>query len=260
MVRLWFHTNWKGVLVSLLLPAVIPWIYRKAFPWNPHQRGLLFTNHKGDFSAISVTERIYAKSTYLFVSVQKSIRYSGNIALDFLVFYVCRSAPCCPAEGGRGAIPYTSRIGIYHPKGNGIVPWFQTKMGRQSLYPFSDQNSAKNNTLWGGKWVYGLYKGVPPRVFSNPKDEITSKIKLLLWTLFPRRMKIILLSYSASLDKFVLLCFMQDNFNIWLFPVTGHARRVINAAIRHWQRNVPCLKFVPRSSHRNYVSFFAGGG
>ena len=105
MVRLWFHTNWKGVLVSLLLPAVIPWIYRKAFPWNPHQRGLLFTNHKGDFSAISVTERIYAKSTYLFVSVQKSIRYSGNIALDFLVFYVCRSAPCCPAEGGEGGNP-----------------------------------------------------------------------------------------------------------------------------------------------------------
>ena len=63
-----------------------------------------------------------------------------------------------------------------------------------------------------------------------------------------------------SLDKFVLLCFVQDNFNISLFPVTGHARRVISAAIRHWQRNVPCLKFVPRSSHRNYVSFFAGGG
>lgn len=40
----------------------------------------------------------------------------------------------------------------------------------------------------------------------------------------------------------------------------GHARRVINAAIQHWQKNVPCLKFVPRSSHRNYVSFFAGGG
>ncbi|XP_073252673.1 zinc metalloproteinase nas-6-like [Porites lutea] len=40
----------------------------------------------------------------------------------------------------------------------------------------------------------------------------------------------------------------------------GHARRVISAAIQHWERNVPCLKFVPRSSHRNYVSFFAGGG
>ena len=26
----------------------------------------------------------------------------GNIALDFLVFYVYRSAPCCPGEGGGG--------------------------------------------------------------------------------------------------------------------------------------------------------------
>ena len=146
-----------------------------------------------------------------------------------------------------------------HPKGYGIVPWFQTKWAGK-VYTRFQSKTAKKKTLWGGKCLCGLYKGVPPRVFSNPKDEITSKIKRLLWTLFPRRMKIILLSYSASLDKFVLLCFMQDNFNIWLFPVTGHARRVINAAIQHWQRNVPCLKFVPRSSHRNYVSFFAGGG
>ena len=109
----------------------------------------------------------------------------GNIALDFLVFYVYRSAPCCPGEGGRGAIPYISRIGMCHPKGNGIVPWFHTKMGRQNLYPFSDKNGAKKKILWGGKLLYGLYKGVPPRVFSNPKDEITCKIKQLFWTLGP---------------------------------------------------------------------------
>jgi len=40
----------------------------------------------------------------------------------------------------------------------------------------------------------------------------------------------------------------------------AHARRVIYAGIQHWMRYVPCLKFVQRTSHRNYVSFFAGGG
>ncbi|KAJ7327743.1 hypothetical protein OS493_026621 [Desmophyllum pertusum] len=40
----------------------------------------------------------------------------------------------------------------------------------------------------------------------------------------------------------------------------GHARGVIDAAIRHWMNKVPCLEFVHRNGHRNYVSFFAGGG
>lgn len=40
----------------------------------------------------------------------------------------------------------------------------------------------------------------------------------------------------------------------------AHARRVIDAAIRHWMNKVPCLRFVPRTSHRNYISFFYGGG
>ncbi|KAL9973499.1 hypothetical protein ACROYT_G019968 [Oculina patagonica] len=40
----------------------------------------------------------------------------------------------------------------------------------------------------------------------------------------------------------------------------AHARSVINAGIQHWMKYVPCLKFVPRTSHANYVSFFAGGG
>ena len=32
------------------------------------------------------------------------------------------------------------------------------QMGRQSLYPFSDENGAKKNTLWGGKCLCGLYR------------------------------------------------------------------------------------------------------
>ena len=31
-----------------------------------------------------------------------------------------------------------------------------------SLYPFSDQNGEKNPSLWGGTYLYGLYKGVSP--------------------------------------------------------------------------------------------------
>jgi len=61
---------------------------------------------------------------------------------------------------------------------------FQTKTA-QKIIPFGAVNA------------YVAYiSGVPPRVFSNPKDEITCKIKQLFSTLFPRRMKIILLSYS----------------------------------------------------------------
>ena len=31
-----------------------------------------------------------------------------------------------------------------------------------SVYPFSDQKRPKSHTLWGGTYLYGLYRGVPP--------------------------------------------------------------------------------------------------
>ena len=37
-----------------------------------------------------------------------------------------------------------------------------SRQNGQSLYPFSDQKWRKNHTLWGGTYLYGLYKGVPP--------------------------------------------------------------------------------------------------
>ncbi|XP_058971466.2 nematocyst expressed protein 6 isoform X1 [Pocillopora verrucosa] len=40
----------------------------------------------------------------------------------------------------------------------------------------------------------------------------------------------------------------------------AHARGVIDQAMRHWMSKVPCLRFVRRTTHRNYVSFFFGGG
>ncbi|PFX22639.1 Protein SpAN [Stylophora pistillata] len=40
----------------------------------------------------------------------------------------------------------------------------------------------------------------------------------------------------------------------------AHARGVIDQAMRHWMSKVPCLRFVRRTTHRNYISFFSGGG
>ena len=42
----------------------------------------------------------------------------------------------------------------------------------ESLYPFSDLNSAKNPTLWGGTHLQGLYTGSPP-----PPSLEVSKVK-----------------------------------------------------------------------------------
>lgn len=42
------------------------------------------------------------------------------------------------------------------------------------------------------------------------------------------------------------------------FP--GHAHRLIKQAMDHWVKHVPCLRFVPRTNQRSYISFFAGGG
>ena len=47
---------------------------------------------------------------------------------------------------------------------------------------------------------------------------------------------------------------------VWICLVAAHARRVIDAAIRQWMSKVPCLRFVRRTTHRNYISFFSGGG
>ena len=38
--------------------------------------------------------------------------------------------------------------------------WFQTKMGKD--YTRFQTKRRKNPTLWGGTYLYGLYKGVPP--------------------------------------------------------------------------------------------------
>ena len=40
---------------------------------------------------------------------------------------------------------------------------FQKKNG-QSVYPFFRPKRPQNHTLWGGTYLYGLYKGVPARV------------------------------------------------------------------------------------------------
>ena len=51
-------------------------------------------------------------------------------------------------RGGGGVL-----LGIL---GRGVPP------GSPNLYPFSDQNgSVKNHTLWGGTYLYSLYRGVP---------------------------------------------------------------------------------------------------
>ena len=42
-----------------------------------------------------------------------------------------------------------------------IGHWFQTKMGK--IYTRLRLKRRKNPTLWGGTYVYGLYKGVLPR-------------------------------------------------------------------------------------------------
>ena len=42
-----------------------------------------------------------------------------------------------------------------------IGHWFQTKMGK--IYTRLRLKRRKNPTLWGGTYLYGLYKGVPPR-------------------------------------------------------------------------------------------------
>ena len=48
------------------------------------------------------------------------------------------------------------------------LPQFPSKaypipdQNKQSLYPFSDQNVRKNPNLWGGTYLYGLYRGLPP--------------------------------------------------------------------------------------------------
>ena len=38
--------------------------------------------------------------------------------------------------------------------------WLQTKMGKD--YTRFQTKQRKNPTLWGGTYLYGLYKGVPP--------------------------------------------------------------------------------------------------
>ena len=46
-----------------------------------------------------------------------------------------------------------------------------SRQNGQSIYPFSDQKANKH-TLWGGTYLYGLYKGVPLGIGIHPKGLI----------------------------------------------------------------------------------------
>ena len=46
---------------------------------------------------------------------------------------------------------------------------FQTKMGK--VYTRFQTKRPKNPALWGGTYLYGLYKGVPPRPPPHPKAQ-----------------------------------------------------------------------------------------
>ena len=53
----------------------------------------------------------------------------------------------------------------------------------QNRYPFSVQSSDKTSTLWGGTYLYGLYKGAPPPL--PPVQSLVVYLFLLascLWT------------------------------------------------------------------------------
>ena len=191
MVRLWFHTNWKGVLVSLLLSTVIFRLFRltnitisESFCMEPVPDRASIHKSQRWFQR-EFCNRTKLRQVDLSFRVDTKSWSGGNIALDFLVFYVCRSAPCCPGNGGEGGNP------LYKPYR--YVPpqrvWYRTLIpdqnGPAKSIPVFRAKRRKKKTLWGGKCLCGLYKGVPPRVFSNPKDEITCKIKQLFWTLGP---------------------------------------------------------------------------
>ena len=64
--------------------------------------------------------------------------------------------------GDRPPSPYL-RVGDRAPPylKDWIWPWFQTKMGK--IYTRLRLKRRKNPTLWGGTYLYGLYKGVLPR-------------------------------------------------------------------------------------------------
>ena len=63
-----------------------------------------------------------------------------------------------------------------HPKGYGIVPWFQTKMGRQSLYPFSEQNGEKKKPF-GAVNAYVVYiKEYPLESSLTPRTKLLARL------------------------------------------------------------------------------------
>ena len=53
---------------------------------------------------------------------------------------------------------------------------FQTKMGK--VYTRFQTKRPKNPALWGGTYLYGLYKGVPPPPHPTPRHREKVKVHL----------------------------------------------------------------------------------
>ena len=85
----------------------------------------------------------------------------------------------------------TTNTSIHHRSSFVNYTRFQTR-SEQSVYSFFRPKQSKNPTRWGGTYLYGFYKGVPPGWKTHQKTacEAGNKVKFLLDWLVTVRFRI----------------------------------------------------------------------
>ena len=67
------------------------------------------------------------------------------------------------------AAEITAKLALFHPFCDECIYDLENHTDSrpkwESVYPFSRPKQRKNPTRWGGIYLYGLYKGVPPGNF-----------------------------------------------------------------------------------------------
>ena len=86
-------------------------------------------------------------------------------------FFFWRQIPLPLSKGLDDRAPPYLKDWIWH--------WFQTKMGK--IYTRLRLKRRKNPTLWGGTYLYGLYKGVLPRGGCMGFPSIKSSYAYIWW-------------------------------------------------------------------------------
>jgi len=63
---------------------------------------------------------------------------------------------------------------------------------------------------------------------------------------------------EVSIDNKFLIDFLENKF-LNALGIKGPTERAIYSAMKEWEEKT-CIRFVPRTTHTDYVEFFAGDG